>query len=71
MTDEWIDGCMEEYGCIDKLTEWRMNGWVYRRMGGGMCGRRDGCMTYCLSPLSAPTPYPFSSPLSSQLGSMK
>jgi hypothetical protein len=69
MTDEWIDGCVEEDGWIGKLREWRMNGWVYRRMGGGMFGRRDGWMTYCLSPLSAALP--FSSPLSSLLGSMK
>jgi hypothetical protein len=38
MINEWIDGCMEEDVWIDKLTEWRMNGWVYRRMEGGMDG---------------------------------
>jgi hypothetical protein len=52
---------MEEDVWIDKLTEWRMNGWDYRRMERGICGRRDGWMTYCLSPLSVPL-LPFTSP---------
>jgi hypothetical protein len=40
LRDEWIDGCNEEDWCFDKFSQWRMNGWVYRRM----CGRRYGRM---------------------------
>jgi hypothetical protein len=49
---------MEEDVWIDKLTEWRMNGWVYRRMEEGMCGRREGRMDDILSLTTFRTPPP-------------